>query len=84
MKIVGKISRSDVEGGMWILTTRDGEHYQLAGETDGLNDGDSTEVSGAVDRNMMGFGMGGATFVVKAIKVLNKAGKPDKKAKAKK
>ncbi len=79
MKIAGKIEHSKVEGGQWILHTAKGERYQLSGVVAGLRDGMSAEVTGSIDRNMMGFGMAGANFVVTAV-----AEKAANKAKAKK
>lgn len=79
MKIVGKIEHSKVEGGQWILHTAKGERYQLSGVVAGLRDGMSAELTGDVDRNMMGFGMAGVNFVVTAV-----AEKTASKAKAKK
>jgi hypothetical protein len=67
MKIVGKIERSNLEGGQWILHTAKGERYQLTGAVAELRDGMHAEVTGSVDRNMMGFGMGGANFVATAV-----------------
>lgn len=50
------------------MHTAKGERYQLTGAVDDLRDGMNAEVTGSVDRNMMGFGMGGASFVVTAAK----------------
>lgn len=67
MKVTGTIRRSDVEGGLWILEAGT-EKYQLSGELDAAKDGMRAEVDGSVDRNSMGFGMGGTPFTVKSIK----------------
>lgn len=66
MKLVGKIEVSDLEGGMMTLVTAKGERYQLSGELAGLVAGAQVELTGEVKRDLMGFGMGGAPFVVKS------------------
>ena len=70
-KITGTIRRSDLEGGLWILETTDGETYQLTGEIADAKDGLSVEVSGKVARDQMGFGMSGPQFAVTSIKDLS-------------
>ena len=69
-KLKGKIQHSDLEGGMWVLEADDGERYQLAGHTKGLVDGKRAEVDGQVERNQMSFGMGGAIFTVRSVKLI--------------
>jgi hypothetical protein len=64
-KLKGTVTRSDLEGGMWLLDSDDGTQYQLAGETKGLTSGKRTEVDGRIERSQMGIGMGGAIFTVK-------------------
>lgn len=64
MKVSGTIRRSDLEGGHWVLETDKGERYQLSGELAALKDGLKAEVTGAVERNMMGIGMTGPMFKV--------------------
>lgn len=70
MKLKGKITRSDVEGGQWLLQTEDGDQYELHGDVSGCKDGARVEVEGKVDRNAMGFGMMGAHFNVEKLKTL--------------
>jgi hypothetical protein len=70
MKLKGKITRSDVEGGHWLLQTEGGDQYQLAGALDGCKDGMRAEVEGSVDKQAMGFGMLGAHFNVTKLKAL--------------
>jgi hypothetical protein len=79
MKIVGKIERSDLEGGQWIVHTAKGEKYQLSGAVTELSDGMNAELTGSIDRNMMGFGMAGANFVVTAVAAATTAKKPKTK-----
>ncbi|MGE0867786.1 MAG: hypothetical protein AB7P03_04430 [Kofleriaceae bacterium] len=70
MKLKGKIRRSDLEGGMWMLDADGGESYQLVGALDGIKDGINAEVEGSVDRNAMGFGMAGPQLTVQKIRAL--------------
>ena len=67
-KISGTVKRSDLEGGMWILEASDGERYQLSGDVASLKDGMRAELTGTIERAMMGFGMGGTNFTVKSVK----------------
>lgn len=64
------ISRSDVEGGHWLLKTDDGDQYELHGDVSGCKDGAKVEVEGKVNREAMGFGMMGAQFNVTKITAL--------------
>jgi hypothetical protein len=66
-KIVGKVIRSDLEGGMWLLETAAGERFQLKGDTAALRDGMTAEISGKHERNMMSLGMTGALFTVEKV-----------------
>jgi len=70
MKLKGKITRTDVEGGHWLLETESGEQYQLTGKVDGAKDGMQVEVEGKVDKNAMGFGMMGPQFAVQKLTAL--------------
>jgi hypothetical protein len=67
MKLKGTISRSDLEGGHWLLKTDGGEQYQLSGSLDGAKDGMRAEVDGKVDKQAMSFGMVGPLFAVQKI-----------------
>lgn len=70
MKLTGTISRTDLEGGHWLLKADDGDQYQLVGATDDCKDGMRVEVEGKVDKQAMGFGMVGAHFNVTKLKAL--------------
>jgi hypothetical protein len=70
MKLKGKIERSDVEGGHWLLKTEDGDQYELHGDVSACKDGAMVEVEGKVDRSAMGFGMMGAHFNIEKLKTL--------------
>jgi hypothetical protein len=70
MKVSGTIRRSDLEGGHWVLETDKGERYQLAGDVAAFQDGLKAEVTGDVERNMMGIGMTGPSFKVKKVEPL--------------
>jgi hypothetical protein len=64
MKLSGTIQRSDLAGGHWIFKTHGGEQYQLSGSITGAKDGLEAELEGTVDKQAMGIGMTGPTFVV--------------------
>jgi hypothetical protein len=70
MKLKGTITRTDVEGGHWLLETDDGDRYQLVGSVEGCEDGKKVEVEGKVDKQAMGIGMMGAHFNVTKITAL--------------
>lgn len=70
MKLTGTLSRTDVEGGHWLLKTDSGDQYELKGALDGCKDGQRVEVEGKVDKQAMGFGMMGAHFNVTKLKTL--------------
>lgn len=69
-KFTGTVRRSDLEGGMWLLATDDGDQYQLAGATTELRDGARVEVSGKVERASFGIGMAGAHLTIKRVRAL--------------
>lgn len=70
MKLKGTITRTDLEGGAWLLKADDGNQYQLTGTVDGAKDGMRVEVEGKVDKNAMGFGMMGPQFAVQKLTAL--------------
>jgi hypothetical protein len=70
-KITGTVKRSDLEGGMWLLESTEGESYQLSGAVSTLKDGMRAELTGKVERDQMGFGMVGTMFIVTAVKAID-------------
>lgn len=70
MKLKGTISRTDVEGGHWLLKTDGGDQYQLVGDVGDAKDGMQVEVEGKVDKQAMSFAMMGAQFHVTKLKAL--------------
>lgn len=70
MKLKGTVTRTDVEGGHWLLKTDSGEQYQLTGEINDCKDGARVEVEGKVDKQAMGIGMMGAHFNVTKLTAL--------------
>ena len=70
MKLKGTLSRSDLEGGLWLLHADGGSQYQLTGELHGAKDGEKVEVEGKVDKQAMGIGMAGPHFTVSKLKVV--------------
>ena len=70
MKLKGTLTRTDVEGGHWLLKTDSGEEYQLTGDVGSAKDGMRVEVEGKVDKNAMGFAMIGPQFAVSKLTAL--------------
>jgi hypothetical protein len=70
MKLKGTIRRSDLDGGHWTFETDNGDHYQLTGKLDGIQDGMKAEVEGSVDKASMGIGMTGPHFAVSKVLAL--------------
>lgn len=71
-KFSGIIKQSDLEGGHWLLVTKDGEQYQLIGGKD-YAAGQLVDVEGSIQRDAVGIGMTGPILKVKSI--TRKAGK---------
>ena len=65
-KLSGTIKKSDLEGGHWLLVTKDGAQYQLEGAK-GIKDGEHVVVEGKVERAAMGIGMTGPILKVKKV-----------------
>ncbi|MHC9540864.1 MAG: hypothetical protein AB9903_15275 [Vulcanimicrobiota bacterium] len=67
----GKIEKSDVESGIWLLVTDSGERYQLqGGDRELYIKGRKVSVSGTVEEDMMGIGMMGPIFTVKKYQIV--------------
>ncbi len=66
-KIVGTVKKSDLEGGLWVLETEDGDQYQLHGKTADLKDGMKARIEGKVEKGAMGIGMVGPSFTVEKV-----------------
>ena len=65
MKVRGRVMRSDLEGGVWVLHADGGETYQLSGGgSDLLRDGVEATIEGTVDGAMASIGMMGSVLVV--------------------
>ena len=65
-KFTGRVSRSDLEGGHWVLVTDQGVTYQLTGGgPDLLKDGARAEVEGRIATRAMGIAMLGDILEVK-------------------
>ena len=70
-KFLGRVSRSDLEGGHWVLITDQGVTYQLqGGGPDLLKDGARAEVEGRIAAGTMGIAMLGDILEVKRYRVL--------------
>jgi len=67
----GRIEKSEVEGGVWLLVTDSGERYQLdGGDRELYIKGRKVSVSGNIEEDMMGIGMTGPIFTVKKYQIL--------------
>lgn len=65
-KYTGRIARSDLEGGYWILQADDGTTYKLeGGGADLLKSGVKADIDGSVDEDAMGIGFGAPVLRVK-------------------
>ena len=70
-KYLGRICRSDLEGGCWTLVTDEGVVYQLkGGGADLLSDGVRAEVEGRISTRTMGVAMVGDILEVKRYRLL--------------
>ena len=68
-KLRGTIRKSDLEGGVFQLHTKDGDVFELEGHDPLLStEGASVEVDGEVDRGAMSFTMTGPRLKVKSIR----------------
>ena len=64
----GTVKKSDLEGGLWIFETDEGEVYNLQGGPKNLyEDGKKVTISGEVPKDIMGIGMMGPVLKVQKI-----------------
>ncbi len=71
MKCVGRVIRSDLEGGAWTLVTDQGLVYQLrGGGADLLEDEVRAEVRGTLATGQVGIAMVGEVLEVKSYRIL--------------
>jgi hypothetical protein len=71
-KYIGRVIRSDLEGGAWTLVCDNGLTYQLSGGDAGLRvDGQRVEVVGRVDADRVGIAMVGDVLEVKSYRCLD-------------
>lgn len=67
VRVTGTVRRASLEGGQWILTTREGETYQLRNAPAAMcKDGLEVEVSGEVDEGAVSIGMMGEVLRVES------------------
>lgn len=67
---LGRVIRSDVEGGTWTLVCDNGLVYQLSGGDPGLRvDGQRVAVSGKIAAGRMGIAMMGDILEVKSYRL---------------
>lgn len=65
-RLVGVLERRDLEGGIWVLRTRDGE-YTLYGDVPRELAGARVEVEGELDEGF-GIGMAGPSMLVRTVR----------------
>lgn len=64
-KVQGTVVRSDLEGGLWLFRSNQGEQFQLQGGGDDLlKDGQRATIEGEVDSAGFGIGMAGSILKV--------------------
>jgi hypothetical protein len=70
-KFVGKITRSDLQGGSFLLVTDGGVVYQLKGGGADLRvDGARAEIEGKIATNQVGLAMMGEVLEIKSYRLL--------------
>jgi len=70
MQLKGVVKRSDIEGGLWLLHSDDGQVYQLrGGGADLLKDGLRATIECTVDGGAFGIGMVGAVVDVESYSI---------------
>ncbi|HEX4802030.1 MAG TPA: DUF5818 domain-containing protein [Myxococcaceae bacterium] len=71
MKLTGRVSFREAEGGVWVLEGDDGRTYQIAGGDGRLRKrGQRIEVEGQVDSTALTFAMVGPVLKVKKYRPL--------------
>lgn len=71
-KFVGKVSRTDIEGGGWTFVTDQGVVYTLkGGGADLLVDGARAEITGQIAADQAGIAMMGEILEVKSYRLLD-------------
>jgi len=69
MRVRGKLSREDLEGGIWQLIAEDGKRYTLVGSVGRMKAGARVEVEGSLDEGF-GIAMAGPQLRVSSIREL--------------
>ena len=69
MRVRGKLSRDDLEGGIWQLIAEDGKRYTLVGSVGRMKAGARVEVEGSLDEGF-GIAMAGPQLRVSSIREL--------------
>ena len=71
MKLSGRVSFREMEGGVWVLEGDDGRTYQIAGGDGRLRkNGQRIEVEGEVDSTSLTLAMVGPVLKVKRYRLL--------------
>ena len=71
MKLTGRVSFRETEGGVWVLESDDGRTYQIVGGDGRLRkSGQRVEVEGEVDSTALTFAMVGPVLKVKRYRPL--------------
>ncbi len=71
-KYIGTVQRTDLEGGSWLLLSKQGVTYQLEGGGRDLRvDGRRVEVDGQIAAEEMGIAMVGDILEVKSYRILD-------------
>lgn len=69
-KYLGRVIRSDLEGGVWTLVCDNGLTYQLSGGDSGMRvDGQRVEVTGSIAAGKIGIAMVGDVLEIKSYRI---------------
>lgn len=64
----GTIKLQDIEGGIWVIETEEGEVYQLYGSEEIYKDGKKVTITGEVAEDIMTIGMMAPVLKIKDIR----------------
>ncbi len=71
-KFLGRVNRTDLEGGHWVLITEEGVVYQLVGGgPDLLKNGTQVEIEGRITTKQVGITIIGDILEVKRYRILS-------------
>ena len=69
-RFIGRVTRSDLEGGVLQLEAEDGNVFELEGDVEEQFVGKRVTIEGSVDRNALSFSMTGPRLAVRKVSAL--------------